>query len=403
MKNHTFKSKEKEEIYTQLFTSMKGGTEEEQKAAVVALYDSIASDIEVQAQELLEEIGSSYKDEQVLVERGLIPTQTTEEREYFAEAIEKQTFENLDITFPETKVEDIFSRIVEEHPILKEIDMVSTKGLIKYIYTDPTKVYAHWDTLPADIKEIILNGFKEISLEVNKLSGYLAIPKGYFKLGPAWLNLYVTTSLTEIMSASLELAVVNGTGLKQPLGMNRKLSGITDEGYPEKEKIVMNDLDPETLGSIHGAMAEAKTDNGVVACLVHPQTYWAKLYPKLVQRDSNNNWHLTNLPTGDKIIPSYAVPKDQLIFGVLKNYFLGIGGAMEFALYRETLAIQDADLYVAKFHGNGVAKNPNAFFVGDITTIPGGPIVKLEGAADVKAPGTITNKKKKEKPEEPGE
>lgn len=395
MKNFSAKNEETEKLASIMYAALNGGTEEEQKEAIHNYMTSIRTSLESQAQDMMEEIGEKYQDERVLVERGVIQPMTSEERTYFNEAAEKESFDNLIATFPETKVEDVFSRLTEEHPIISRVDSVATKGLIKYIYTDPTKALAFWGSVPSDIREIILQGFKEISLETNKLSGYVAVTKGYFKLGPAWLSAFITTALTEIMSATLELAIVQGTGLKQPIGMIRKLSGISDAGYPEKDLIVIKDLEPETLGPIHGGLSEAKTDNGRVSCLVHPQTYWAKIFPKIAQKDKDNNWHLTNLVTGDEIIQSHAVPEDRLIFGVLENYFLAVGGQMEIVEYKETFAIEDMDVYIAKFYGNGTAKNPNAFFVGDISTMPGGTPVKLEGDPDIKNPGTMTEPKKK--------
>ena len=36
------------------------------------------------------------------------------------------------------------------------------------------------------------------------------------------------------------------------------------------------------------------------------------------------------------------------------------------------------DLYIAKFYGYGIAKDPNAFFVADVTGVAGADVPKLE-------------------------
>jgi phage capsid family len=197
-------------------------------------------------------------------------------------------------------------------------------------------------------------------------------------LGPQWLANYVITVITEIMSASLELAIVQGTGKNQPIGMMKKLSGATDSVYPDKQKVSIDKLDAKNLGAIRGALAEAKTDTGNVVILVHPATYWSKVFPQLAFQTQMGTWVTDKLPTGEEIIKSYAVPKETLIFGDLKNYFLGVASNVKIERYKETLAIEDMDLFIAKFYGYGLAKDKNAFFVADITGIQGGTIPQLE-------------------------
>ncbi|MFW1667373.1 phage major capsid protein, partial [Acinetobacter ursingii] len=174
------------------------------------------------------------------------------------------------------------------------------------IYADPTSKTAFWGKVPDNIKQILTDGFKVLSLESSKLSGFLAVPKGFFKLGPAYLATYVITFLEETMAATLETAVVSGTGKDMPIGMIKKLSGSVDGVYPDKPAIALNDLEPLSLAGIHGALTKAKTDNGQVAVIVNPMTYWAKLFAKLAVKDSDSNWHLITLPTGDVIVQSYA-------------------------------------------------------------------------------------------------
>lgn len=371
-----------------LFAAMQGGTEEEREVAFNNFAEGIQSSVAQQARDMVAEIGVGYNDEQILVERGIVKPLTSKEMKYFNAAVEKNSFENIDEVFPTTIVEDIFNNLTEEHPLLSRIDAKTTNALMKYIYADPTVKLAYWGAIPADIKQILINGFKTIGLESYKLSGFLAVPKGFFKLGPLWMATYVITLLKEIMSATLEIAVISGTGKLEPIGMIKKLSGAVDSVYPNKDEIELKDLEPISLAGIRAALAKAKTDNGRVSVLVNPMTYWSKLFTALAQRDRDNNWHLISLPTGEEIVQSHAVPEDKLVFGVLKNYLLAVSGQMEMNKYEETLAIEDMDLFIAKFHGNGVAKNANAFFVADITEMPSAAIPKLEPTADVKNPGT---------------
>jgi len=117
--------------------------------------------------------------------------------------------------------------------------------------------------------------------------------------------------------------------------------------------------------------------------MVNPQTYRAKVFPKLAVRDANGQWVVTGLPTGDEIIQSHAVPVDRAIFGVPENYFLGVAGDVEIKSYDQTFAIEDMDLYIAKFFGNGISKNVNAFFIADISGMAGATVPTLEKNIEV--------------------
>jgi len=334
-------------------------------------------------------INNEMNDENILENRGVRRAITSTERKFFAEAAQKQSFENLDETLPETIVEDVLSRIKEDHPLLAAIDTQTVTVLMKLVYADPTKKTAFWGKVPDDIKQILEDGFKTLSLESSKLSGYMAVPKGFFQLGASYMAQYVITFLEETMSATLETAVVSGTGKLQPIGMIKKLSGAVDGVYPDKPAIALKDLEPKSLAGIHAALVKAKTANGPISVIVNPMSYWSKLFPELAVKDANNNWHLITLPTGDTIIQSYAVPEDKMVFGFTKNYVLGVSGSVELKKYDQTLAIEDMDLFIAKFFGMGVAKNQNAFFIADISGIDGSVIPSPEEEPVVKKAGKV--------------
>lgn len=368
------------------FAAMKEGTPEEQEKAFDSFLGGIQDTFVTQAEQLMNEVGDKYKDEEALVARGLMKPLTAKERKYFNAAVEKQTLDNLDEAFPETSVEDIFSRLTTEHPLISLVDAKTTGALFKYMYTDPTTQTAFWGNVPDNIKQLLLKSIKVVNFEHSKLSGFVPVVKGFFKLGPAWLANYVFTVMYEIMAASIELAIVKGTGKQQPIGMTKKLSGAVDGVYPDKDRIPLADLEPLSLAGVRANLAEDKMDNGEVAALVHPVTYWTKLFPHLAFKTDEGKWVLTNLPTGERIVKTYACDEEELIVGVPKNYLLAISGQTELKKYEETLAIEDMDLFIAKFFGTGLAKHPNAYYVYDLSSMTGATVPTKDKEADVKRP-----------------
>lgn len=368
------------------FNAMKEGTESEQENALDDFLAGIQNVVVSEAEKVFQEEGEKYSDESVLVARGILKPMTSSERKFFNKAVEKQSFDNLDEAFPTTIVEDIFSRLQEDHPLISRVDAQSTGALFKYMYADPTKTTAFWGTIPDNIRQIIIESIKVISFETSKLSGFVPVVKGFFSLGPAWLAKYVNTVMLEIMAATLEIAIVKGTGKNQPIGMNKKLSGAVDGVYPDKTPLTLNDLKPESLAGVRAAFARDKLDNGPIVAVVNPVTYWTKLFSNLAHMTDEGKWVLTQLPTGEEIVKSYAQDEDTLTIGNPKNYLLAVSSKTELKKYEQTLAIEDLDLFIAKFTGTGLAKHQDAFYVYDVSGMDGATLPTSDGPAAIKRP-----------------
>lgn len=290
LKNLDFTSPSMEEARAQLFNALRTDDEVAQKEAMDVFAKGLEKSVNDQVKAAALQYQDGIQDEAILAERGLRRKLTSGERKFFAEAVEKQTISGLSKQFPETIIEDIYNNLVETHPLISLVDVQHGTVKTKFIYGDATKKRAFWGKIPADIKQILLDSFKELDISASKLSGFIALPKGYFELGPSWLANYVVTFLQEVMAAALEEAIVNGDGQSKPLGMMRKLSGDSGGVYPAKEKVTMVDLKPKTLAGIRAALAKAKTDNGIVSALANPLTYWSKLFFR--SRLSNPGWCL---------------------------------------------------------------------------------------------------------------
>ena len=374
--------KNMDELRLNLFNSLQADDVKAQEEAFMNFADGLQNAIMEQAKAEISNQNTAYVDEQILINRGTLKPLTSEEKKYFNAVIERKGLDNVDQAFPKTIIQDIYRYLKEEHPLLSKIDMQNTEVLAQYIVGRPTKAKAFWGKICEDIKQMILDGFDVIDIKSSRLSGFVPLCKGMLELGPDWLANYVITLIQEIMSASLELAIVQGTGKEQPIGMIKKLSGATDSVYPDKDKVTLADFKPKSLAGIRAGLAKAKTDTGNVVIVVNPLTYWEKVFPNLAYQTVNGTWVLDKLPTGEEIIKTYACPENVLIFGDLQNYFLGVASDVRIDKYTETLAIEDMDLYIAKFYGYGLAKDKNAFFVADVSTVDGATVATLEAHAN---------------------
>lgn len=386
LQNQDKKQEKMENLRKEFFNAMVSGDEKAQETAFLNFAKGLENSIMEKANSKVENFGNAYSDEQILINRGTVKALTTQEKKYFNAVVERGGFENVEEYFPETIIQDVFKKLTTEHPLISRVDARSTSALTKYIFAKPNEATAFWGPICEDIRQMILAGFQEVNLKSSKLSGFVAICKGMLELGPTFLAEYVITLIYEIMATALETAIVAGTGKEQPIGMTKKLSGAIDSVYPDKEKISLTDLTETSLAGIRGALAKAKLDSSGVAVMVNPVTYWSKVFTNLVFRADTGTFVLDKLATGEEIIQSYAVPEDTLIIGDPKNYFLGISGGVRINEYDQTLAIEDMQLYVAKFYGHGMAKDPNAFFVADVSEVPGAEIPKLEEMIEPSVP-----------------
>lgn len=375
-------------LYTAL---MNDGDEGEIKEAFTNYSESLAEFAAARATVGVEGVYNESHDNKIMSERTGRLELTNDEMKFFNEAVEKQTIEGLEHVFPTTIIETVMTDIATEHPLISAVDTRYTEAAIKYIYADHVERTAYWDVIPADIRQILIGAFKDLDMTVAKLSGYIALPKGYFELGPRWLANYVIEYLREVISVSLETAIVDGDGNHKPLGMMRQLSGSTDGVYPEKNPITITDLTPNSLAGPRALLAREKMLNGQIAFMVNPATYETKISPNLYfQNTQTGAWTRLPLPNGENVIQSYAVPEDRAIIGNPKNYLLAVAGDLQISTHPDTLAIEDMDLYIGKVFANGIAKNANAFVVLDLSGIQGVTVPDADPEADYKTQDNIT-------------
>src|SRR5699024_9902391 len=92
--------------------------------------------------------------------------------------------------------------------------------------------------------------------------------------------------LYEALANGLEAGIVAGDGNGKPIGMNRQVGeGVTVTGgvYPEKAKVTVSDLDPDTIGNLLSLIAV--DPNGKprqvrdLILIVNPQDYFQKVMP----------------------------------------------------------------------------------------------------------------------------
>src|SRR5699024_1726559 len=79
-----------------------------------------------------------------------------------------------------------------------------------------------------------------------------------------------------------------------------------------------------------------------------------------------NGAYVMNLPFNPIPTESVFVPEGKVLFFVRGEYIAAVGGGLEVNRYKETLAMDDADLYIAKQYDTGKLKHNNEAQVYDL-------------------------------------
>ncbi|MDB0345072.1 phage major capsid protein [Clostridioides difficile] len=356
------------ELRTNLMEAIKSNDEEKITTAFLRMAEDIQSNLLKEARSIA---NTESIDRAILDKRGM-PQLTSEERAYYSQVIEKRGFTDLEITMPRTIFDRVFDDLEQNHPLLSAITFENTTGVTEWVIRKTGTEAAWWGQLTDPVKKELEGGFAKINTVAYKLSSYLPVAKSMLDLGAEWLDRYVRVVLTESISLGLEMGIVAGTGKDQPIGMMKDLKGSVVEGvYPDKTAKPLADFKPNTLGTeiMAPLTNDGKRTVASVIMLVNPVDYWAKIFGATTMLTSNGTYVYGVLPIPGNIIQTVAVPKNKLIVGVAKDYFMGIGSAGKIEYSDEYKFLEDVRVYLAKQYATGTPKDNFSFLVFDIENL----------------------------------
>lgn len=325
------------------------------------LYDDILK-------EAREEVSNANADEQVLMKRGH-NVLTSEEKRFFTNLVEDDA--NLDtykeeIILPETTVSRVFEDMQSERPLLSKINFQIAGIKTRIIAGDPDGA-AMWGEIFGKIQGQIQANFREYTFSQNKLTAFAIVPKDLLDFGPEWVERYVRLQLAEAMGAKLEEGIVKGNGpvQNQPVGLIKDMvkdeSGNITSVKDKTEKGKLTFADAKTtvteLSKLMNSLSVKENGkrinvSGKVSLLVNPDQLFA-IQAKYTIQNANGQW-VTSLPFNLDILPSEFVEKEKIIAFVPSRYYAMYKGATQIREYGEVLALEDANVYIAKQYAHGM-------------------------------------------------
>lgn len=371
----SIKNLNREDIKEKALEAIKEGNTEEQADVMQAWMEIVAEEV---AQKVSKEQAKFNDDTMILTNRG-VEQLTSEEVKYFekvAEAMKeqnvRQALTDLDVVMPTTTINRVFDELEESHPLLNKVRITNVTGVTETIKRNGDVESAWWGPLCEEIKKELEAGFKKESTTLYKLSAFLPICKAYLVLGPAWLERYIRTILTESIKKGLVSAIVSGTGVNQPLGMDRDLEAARTPGepVPQKTAIEIKDFEPKTLGKIIAKL----TNNGKrsvtnVDLVVNPVDYWTKVWPLTTTKNALGQYIANQFPLPVDITQEPTVAQGKAIIGLAEKYDLNMGMNQKIEYSDEFRFLDDERVYLTKLYANGEAVDNNSFQYLDISKV----------------------------------
>ena len=324
-------------------------------------------------------------DKSVLAARG-VRQLTAKETEFYNDFISRakaagdpQTvITNISSALPETVIDSVMDDMRAAYPLLNLIDFTNTGAAIKWVLNGQGAQAATWDELNTEITKDLEGAINVVDMTQRKLSAFMFVTEDMLDLGPAWVDRYVRAILSESLSAGLEIGMVDGNGLKQPIGMTRNFAGSLDPstGYARKSPITVTDFSPVSYGALLATLAvdgNTQKERPVSRALlvVNPVDYFTKIMPATTMLTNLGSYVGNVLPFPTDVVQSVGVPSGHAVLGIARKYFMGVGtsrgGRLEYTDHYKFL--EDLRTYKIKFFGMGRPYDINAFIYLDVENL----------------------------------
>ena len=355
-----------------IVAAMKSGDETAIQTAWSEFHASIAAEVKKDFEEV-----QASNDSAILAQRGYRQLTSREVKWYekvitaLKSANPKQAFtsiiasENEEDLMPTTIIEDVYKNLKEEYPLLKVINFQHVGYITKWILNDHSAQNAVWGTITDEITKEITSSFKVVNINQNKLSAYAIIELGMLDLGPVFLDGYIRTVLAEAIMSGLELAIVCGSGVNEPIGLIKDIhegvSYSSSTGYPDKPAEKITDFTPATYGAIIAKMAKTEAGKkrkfGKVAFVCNQNDYLTKVMPATTVLNTNGAYVNNLFPFPTDVYVSNALDDGKAVVFLPDEYFLGMGGSKNGVIEYsdEYKFLEDQRVFKVKQYGAGRA------------------------------------------------
>lgn len=220
--------------------------------------------------------------------------------------------------------------------------------------------------------------FSTLNMELGKLWALIVIPKAIQDLALPFVDRYFTAILADAMQDGLEYGFINGAGQTkaEPIGI---LNTIADPATAKTKLTTITELNPQDAGIKAACVTLSTTAAGVgqrsidgLHIICNPSDYIQYIKPAMLVMNTNGAW-VDGTGLNLTVHQTANINAGTAVLGLAGQYVMGSSG-VQVKTYDQTLALEDADLIIAKAYANGRPVDDNAFVVFDPTKLDGGAL-----------------------------
>lgn len=344
-------------------------TSEDKATAIVEAIDKVVTAKneklinELVAQQELLNSDKSYKEKLGL---RALSKEETNFYEKFNDVKQSLTASQLDII--PTSIIDVTLENVKttSQLITNKLINFAPAGVKKWLSSEKSGTYA-WGAIDAKITSKITATISGLDLEVNKLSAYLILPKAIRELSYELIDKYFIAILTEVVINGLEYGYLCGNGVNAPVGIYNKTNTVESNGSHAAKTVIstVTGFSPKDLSTVKATLCNGgKRIIDKLFLICNPLDEANYVAPALYDKEGNLKSSFKNL----EVIQSTENPQGKAIFTIAGKYTLGISN-VRLNEYDQTLALDDADLVIAKVYANGKAVDDTVAVPFDVTKL----------------------------------
>lgn len=294
------------------------------------------------------------------------------------------TANQIDI-IPEETIDRTLDSVKKASDVLTVVDFAPA-NVKKWIIASHTGT-AVWGELTSALNRTkdLTATISTVNMELGKLWALLIIPKAVQDLALPFVDRYFTAILADAMQDGLEYGFLNGKGqtVAEPIGILQK---IATPGTAKTKLTNVTELNPVGLAGVCATLST--NDAGVgqrpvneLHLICNPSDYFAYVRPAMLVQNEAGAW-VDGTGMNITVHQTANIAAGKAAIGVPHAYVMGMTG-VAVKNYDQTLALEDADLVIAKAYANGRAVDDNAFVVFDPTKL-------VPATLRVKVSGTVT-------------
>lgn len=329
--------------------------------------EALTEAMEMIIAETHQELVNRIVEEARTVGSAALPQLSENEKKFFEMlkrgAKQSVTADQIDIIPIET-VDKTLVDIRTEYPILGLINFAPAN--VKHWLTGSKSGGAVWGALTAalDSSGELSATITGLNIEVSKLYAYCVIPKAIRDLEIGYVEKYFRAILAEAMYDGIVAGYINGDGKVAPIGILRKVGQTESDGTHSAKSVASTLLgfSPLQMAPVLTALSNSgKRPVRDLYVIANPSDVYGYINPALYG-DSVVGGYVQKSFMPITVIEEPNISAGKAVITMPGYYTMGFSG-MKVEEYKETKALDDADLLIAKVYGNGRADDDNTAYV----------------------------------------